>query len=167
MPPPVTNEDLLGLVTKSGVADEKRLGAYLKKGGNAVPQDPGELAVSLVREGILTNFQVQQLMQGKWRGFAIGNYKVLDRLGSGGMGNVYLCEHKVMRKRVAIKVLATVSAENPESLKRFYREARAAAALDHPHIVRAHDVGKEDKLHFLVMDYVDGSSLENIIRRHG
>lgn len=167
MPPPVTNEDLLGLVTKSGVADEKRLGAFLKKEGNGVPQDPAELAVALVREGILTNFQVQQLLQGKWRGFAIGNYKVLERLGSGGMGNVYLCEHKVMRKRVAIKVLATVSAENPEALKRFYREARAAAALDHPHIVRAHDVGKEDKLHFLVMDFVDGSSLENIIRRHG
>jgi eukaryotic-like serine/threonine-protein kinase len=167
MPPPVTNEDLLGLVTKSGVADEKRLDAYLKRGGESVPEDPAELAVALVREGILTNFQVQQLLQGKWRGFAIGNYKVLERLGSGGMGNVYLCEHKVMRKRVAIKVLATVSAENPEALKRFYREARAAAALDHPNIVRAHDVGKEDKLHFLVMDYVDGSSLENIIRRHG
>jgi serine/threonine protein kinase len=167
MPPPVTNEDLLGLVTKSGVADAKRLNAYLKREGNDVPQDPAELAVALVREGILTNFQVQQLLQGKWRGFAIGNYKVLERLGSGGMGNVYLCEHQVMRKRVAIKVLATVSAENPEALKRFYREARAAAALDHPHIVRAHDVGKEEKLHFLVMDFVDGSSLENIIRRHG
>lgn len=167
MPPPATNEDLLSLVAKSGVADEKRLDAYLKRVGDAVPDEPGELAVALVREGILTNFQVQQLMQGKWRGFAIGNYKVLERLGSGGMGNVYLCEHKVMRKRVAIKVLATISAENPEALKRFYREARAASALDHPHIVRAHDVGKEDKLHFLVMDYVDGSSLENIIRRHG
>ncbi|OAI40362.1 hypothetical protein AYO40_04840 [Planctomycetaceae bacterium SCGC AG-212-D15] len=165
MPPPATNNEFLELVAKSGVADEKRLGAYLKKKGT--PQEPGDLAVALVREGILTNFQIQQLLQGKWRGFAIGNYKVLERLGSGGMGNVYLCEHKVMRKRVAIKVLATVSAENPEALKRFYREARAAAALDHPHIVRAHDVGKEDKLHYLVMDFVDGSSLEHIVRKNG
>lgn len=167
MPPPATTDDFLDLVAKSGVADEKRLDAYLKKSAADIPQDPADLAVALVREGILTNFQTHQLLQGKWRGFAIGNYKVLERLGSGGMGNVYLCEHKVMRKRVAIKVLATVSAENPEALKRFYREARAAAALDHPHIVRAHDVGKEDKLHFLVMDFVDGSSLENIVRRHG
>src|SRR5438105_8034719 len=108
----------------------------------------------MIKKGLLTRFQAEQLLQGKWRRFTIGNYKVLDRLGSGGMGNVYLCEHKLMRKRVAVKVLATVSAENPESLKRFYREARAAAALDHPHIVRAHDVGKEDKLHYLVMDFV-------------
>jgi serine/threonine protein kinase len=169
MPAPATVDEFLDLVSKSGVADQKRLDAFLNKANTSgsMPEDPNELANVLVREGILTHFQTQQLVQGKWRGFAIGHYKVLERLGSGGMGNVYLCEHKVMRKRVAIKVLATVSAENPESLKRFYREARAAAALDHPHIVRAHDVGKEEKLHYLVMDYVDGNSLEYIVRTHG
>src|SRR5262249_32586692 len=132
MPAPATVDEFLGLVDKSGVADRKRLDAFIKRG--TLPDEPVMLANALVREGILTNFQIQQLRQGKWRGFAIGNYKVLERLGSGGMGNVYLCEHKVMRKRVAIKVLATVSAENPEALKRFYREARAAAALEHPNI---------------------------------
>lgn len=169
MPAPTTNDEFLELVHKSGVADAKRLDSYLQQAtaNGTLPDDPAKLANVLIKEGILTRFQTQQFLLGKWRGFAIGNYKVLERLGSGGMGNVYLCEHKVMRKRVAIKVLATVSAENPEALKRFYREARAAAALDHPHIVRAHDVGKEDKLHFLVMDYVDGTSLEEIVRKHG
>lgn len=169
MPAPATVDEFLELVHKSGVADAKRLDAFLQQANanGSLPDDPTALANVLIKEGILTRFQTQQFLLGKWRGFAIGNYKVLERLGSGGMGNVYLCEHKVMRRRVAIKVLATVSAENPESLKRFYREARAAAALDHPHIVRAHDVGREEKLHFLIMDYVDGTSLEEIIRKHG
>lgn len=169
MPAPATIDEFLDLMNKSGVADSKRLDAYLQQASanGTLPDDPASLANALIREGLLTRFQSQQFLLGKWRGFSIGNFKVLERLGSGGMGNVYLCEHKVMRNRVAVKVLATVSAENPEALKRFYREARAAAALVHPNIVRAHDVGREEKLHFLVMDYVDGTSLEEIIRKHG
>jgi serine/threonine protein kinase len=92
---------------------------------------------------------------------------VLERLGSGGMGNVFLCEHKVMRRRVAIKVLATVVADDPAGLKRFQREARAAAGLDHPNIVRAHDIGQEEKLHYLVMDYVDGTCLQDVLKKFG
>src|SRR5215467_16119130 len=103
-----------------------------------MPADPAKLAIQLVRDGILTHFQAEQFLQGKWRRFTIGKYKVLERLGSGGMGSVYLCEHKFMRRRVAVKVLPAAKAEDQASLERFYREARAAAALDHPNIVRAY-----------------------------
>src|SRR5215475_13742358 len=83
------------------------------------------------------------------------------------MGSVYLCEHKLMRRRVAVKVLPTAKADDPASLERFYREARAVAALDHPNIVRAYDIDQDDRLHFLVMEYVDGASLQEIIKRAG
>src|SRR5713226_2805077 len=169
MPAPSTNDELLDLLRKSGVQEEKKLDAYLDKlrAGNTLPREPSKLAGYMVRDGLLTNFQAEQLLLGKWRRFNIGKYKVLERLGAGGMGSVYLCEHKLMRRRVAVKVLPTAKAEDPSSLERFYREARAVAALDHPNIVRAYDIDQDDNLHFLVMEYVDGASLQEIVKRVG
>src|SRR6266851_4437367 len=169
MPAPATNEELLELVRKSTVLEEKKLDAYLEKlrTAGSLPPEPSKLAGYMVRDGLLTNFQAEQLLLGKWRRFNIGKYKVLERLGAGGMGSVYLCEHKLMRRRVAVKVLPTAKAEDPASLERFYREARAVAALDHPNIVRAYDIDQDDNLHFLVMEYVDGSSLQEIVQRAG
>src|SRR5215831_15554804 len=169
MPSPTTIDEFLELVRKSGVVDEKKLTTYLDKAraAKALPPEPGKAAGLLVRDGILTHFQAEQFCLGKWRRFTIGKYKVLKRLGAGGMGSVYLCEHKLMRRRVAVKVLPTAKADDPSSLERFYREARAVAALDHPNIVRAYDIDQDDKLHFLVMEYVDGSSLQDIIKKVG
>jgi serine/threonine protein kinase len=132
-----------------------------------MPDRPERLAGLMVQEGLLTHFQAEQIMLGKWRRFTIGKYKVLERLGSGGMGSVYLCEHKFMRRRVAVKVLPAAKAEDQASLERFYREARAAAALDHPNIVRAYDIDQDENLHFLVMEYVDGASLQEVIKKFG
>src|SRR5262245_21481345 len=169
MAAPSTNEEFLELVRKSGVVDEKRLDTHMKglRAGGNLPPEPGKLAGILVRDGILTHFQAEQFLLGKWRRFTIGKYKVLERLGSGGMGSVYLCEHKFMRRRAAVKVLPQAKAEDPAALERFYREARAVAALDHPNIVRAYDIDQEEKLHFLVMEYVDGSSMQEIIKKFG
>lgn len=164
---PQTREELLILIQKSGVADEKRLSAALAKASANMPADAKSLAEYLVREGVLTAFQAEQLLEGKWRRFVIGKYRVLERIGSGGMSSVYLCEHKFMRRRAAVKVLPTSMAEDPAALERFYLEARAVAALDHPNIVRAYDVDQDDDLHFLVMEYVDGVSLQDLIRKEG
>jgi serine/threonine protein kinase len=169
MPAPANTNEFLELVRKSGVLDEKRLDAHLQKlrDAGSLPTDPGKAAGMLVRDGLLTTFQAEQILQGKWRRFSIGKYKVLERLGSGGMGSVYLCEHKLMRRRVAVKVLPTAKAADPSSLERFYREARAVAALDHANIVHAYDIDQDDNLHFLVMEYVDGASLQEIVKRTG
>jgi serine/threonine protein kinase len=169
MAAPGSAEEFLGLVRKSGVVDEKRLDTYAQqlRASGAFPDEPGKFAGLMVRDGLLTHFQAEQFLLGKWRRFTIGKYKVLERLGSGGMGSVYLCEHKFMRRRVAVKVLPAAKAEDPASLERFYREARAAAALDHPNIVRAYDIDQDENLHFLVMEYVDGSSLQEIIKKSG
>src|SRR5262245_43693848 len=175
MPPPTTTSEFLELVQKSNVVDEKKLDAYLQKlrAAKVFPDKPNLMAGYFIRDGILTDFQAKQILQGKWRRFTIGKYKVLEPLGSGGMGSVYLCEHKLMRRRVAVKVLPTAKAEDPSSLERFYREARAVAALDHPNIVRAYDIDVDQQdtngkaLHFLVMEYVDGASLQEIVKKSG
>lgn len=169
MPAPATVDDLVKLIRKSGMIDEPRLDAHLERLRLAgpIPADVRKLAGGMVRDGLLTYFQAEQFMLGKWRGFTIGKYKLLERIGFGGMGQVFLCEHMYMRRRVAIKVLPPAKAEEPAALGRFYREARAAAALDHPNIVRTHDIDQDGNLHFLVMEYVDGASLLEIIKKRG
>src|SRR5262245_44547336 len=169
MAAPTTTDEFLDLVRKSGVLDEKRLDAYLERtrAVTALPAAPEDLAKCLVRDGLLTRFQAEQLLMGKWRKFTVGKYKVLEKLGSGGMGQVFLCEHKLMRRRVAVKVLPTAKADDPAALERFLREARAVAALDHPNIVRAYDIDQDDNLHFLVMEFVDGTNFQDLIKRHG
>ncbi len=169
MAAPATSQEFLDLVRKSGVVDEKRLDAHVQKlrSTNSFPAEPGKAAGVLVRDGLLTHFQAEQILQGKWKRFSLGKYRVLEKLGAGGMGSVFLCEHKLMRRRVAIKVLPTAKASDESSLQRFYREARAAAALDHPNIVHAYDIDQDEALHFLVMEYVDGANLQEIVKRSG
>lgn len=168
MPEPTTSAEFLDLVRQSGLADATRLDAFLRKRSPAnAAQAPLDVAKLLILEGLLTFFQAEQILQGKYKRFTIGQYRILERLGSGAMGTVYLCEHPETRSRVAIKVLPPVYAKNPEMLKRFYREAKAGGALDHENIVRVYDVDQDEKVHFMVMDYVDGSILLDIVRSHG
>src|SRR5581483_2105836 len=166
MAAPTKSSDFLDLVRRSGVIEDRRLDTFLQRQG-ALPPEPPKVAGLLVQEGLLTQFQAEQLLAGKWKRFTIGKYKVLERLGSGGMGSVYLCEHKLMRRRVAVKVLPSAKAEDPSARERFYREARAVAALDHPNIVRAYDIDQDDNLHFLVMEHVDGANLQDIVKKSG
>jgi serine/threonine protein kinase len=169
MPAPANAEELLDLIQKSGIVDEAKLRAYAQKlsESTGLPKDPAKLASHLVRDAVLTYFQAEQLLQGKYKRFSIGKYKVLEKLGAGGMAQVFLCEHKLMRRRVAIKVLPTAKAEDPASLDRFYREAKAIAAVDHPNIVRAYDIDQDENLHFLVMEYVDGTNLQDLVKKFG
>jgi tRNA A-37 threonylcarbamoyl transferase component Bud32 len=166
---PLSAEELVRVIRKSGMIDEARLSAYLRRRhlDRDSPADARELADELTRGGLLTYFQAEQFLLGKWRGFTIGKYKLLERLGVGGMGQVFLAEHLVMGKRVAVKVLPPAKADQPSALGRFYREARAAGALDHPNVVRTHDIGQDGNLHYIVMDYVDGASLLDVVRRAG
>ncbi len=166
MPAPASTDELTDIILKSGVIEEPRLRAYLAKLVDP-PADLAKLGGLMVRDGILTYFQAEQLLQGKWKRFFIGKYKVLEKLGVGGMGQVFLCEHKLMKRRVAVKVLPVAKAQDPASLQRFYREARAVAAVDHPNIVRAYDIDEDGGLHFLVMEFVDGSNLHDLVKRHG
>ncbi|HEY2910321.1 MAG TPA: serine/threonine-protein kinase [Gemmataceae bacterium] len=166
---PSSVEELIQLIRKSGMIDETKLSSYLQRRefARGLPADAREFADDMVRDGILTYFQAEQFLLGKWRGFTIGKYKLLERVGVGGMGQVFLCEHMFMKRRVAIKVLPPAKAEQPAALGRFYREARAAGGLSHPNIVRTHDIDQDGNLHFIVMDYVDGANLLDVVKKFG
>jgi serine/threonine protein kinase len=166
MPAPATIDAFVELLGRSGLVDAERLRLFLQQ-ASGISTTPRKLAARLVGSGLLTQFQAEQLLQGKYRGFTLGKYKVLERIGAGGHSTVYLCEHLVVKRRVAVKVLPTARADNPAALARFYREARAAGALDHPNLVKAHDIDQENGLHFYIMEYIDGSSLQEIVSRFG
>src|SRR5262249_21368336 len=139
MSTPTTVPDFLALVAQSGLVDEPTLARYARQRRMKLDGELGQAVDVLVHDTLLTRFQAQQLLRGKWRGFTIGRYKVLDRIGTGGMASVYLCEHLDLHRRVALKVLSVGQSKNPASLERFYREARAVARLDHPNVVKAFD----------------------------
>jgi serine/threonine protein kinase len=94
-------------------------------------------------------------------------YRILRPLGRGGMGVVYLAEHKVMERSVAIKVISRSLVDRPEALERFHREVRAAAKLDHPNIVKAYDAETAGDLQLLAMEFVEGRSLADVMEKKG
>jgi serine/threonine protein kinase len=168
MPAPTVVSDFLDCVRKSGVADAQRLEEFLARAGDVDAGTPAAMADALVNDGLLTRFQADQLLRGRWRNFILaGKYIILEPLGAGGMGAVYLCLHKIMRRPVAVKVLPAAQADDPGAVERFHREAQAVAQLRHPNIVGAHDVDRDGKFHFLVMEFVDGVSLQDLVRRRG
>ena len=168
MPIPATSADFLEVVRKSGQIDEVLLENYLQQPrSEPLPQQPRRLARQMVLDGLLTRFQAEQFLLGKHRGFSLAGYRILERLGAGGMAVVYVAEHELMRRLVAIKVVPSTGPERQAAIQRFCREARAAAVLSHPNIVRVYDFRQEGNSYFLVMEYVDGPDLEQLLAKHG
>ncbi|MEM6469772.1 MAG: Hsp70 family protein [Planctomycetota bacterium] len=97
----------------------------------------------------------------------IGDYAIESVIGSGGMGQVYLAEHVRMQRKVALKMLRGDRQGDAASLERFYDEVRAASRVLHPNIVTAFDAGEHDKIHYLVMEYVDGMTLTKLVAKNG
>lgn len=132
-----------------------------------LPAEVSALADLLVRHGKLTKFQAANAVQGKARSLVFGEYVVLDKIGAGGMGQVYKAQHRRMKRLVAIKVLPPAATKTPDAVRRFQREVEAAAKLIHPNIVIAHDAGQNGNVHFLVMEYVEGQDLASLVRERG
>ncbi len=94
-------------------------------------------------------------------------YRIAELVGKGGMGDVYKAEHKLMSRPVALKVINRKLVAHPRAVERFRREVQAAARLSHPNIVTAHDADQAGDVHFLVMEYVDGTDLSEVVRQRG
>jgi serine/threonine protein kinase/WD40 repeat protein len=129
--------------------------------------DPAALARELLRIGWITGFQARQLLEGKGSDLLVGQYVLLEPLGQGNMGQVFKARHHVMGRIVALKVLRPDRLKNPVVLKRFRREVHAVSKLSHPNIVAAHDASEVKGVHFLVMEYVEGTELGNRVRESG
>ena len=97
----------------------------------------------------------------------LGHYEILEKLGSGGMGEVYKARDSRLERLVAVKVLPANKVADAMRKQRFIQEARAASALNHPNIVTIYDIPEEEGVIFLVMEYVQGKSLETVIPRRG
>ncbi len=95
-------------------------------------------------------------------GTRLGSYEIVSLLGSGGMGEVYKAKDLKLGRDVAIKVLREDLASDPERLRRFEQEARAASSLNHPNIVTIHDIGEHEGTRYIAMEYVEGKTLREM-----
>jgi eukaryotic-like serine/threonine-protein kinase len=163
-----TVAELLERIRKSGLVTHEELNTFLAESVNAPhDEDAPEMLNRLVDSCLLTRFQADRIAAGKYKGFFLGGYVILDILGSGGMGQVFLAEHTTMRRLVAIKVLHLPVVDDPVARERFIREARSAAALNHPNIVRVFDLNREGKLLYLVMEFIEGTTLQHWVAQKG
>ena len=133
------------------------------------PDSPKDILALMVSDRILTKHQANRILTSRSKNFFIaGKYKLLSHLGSGGMGHVYLCEHLLLHRLVAVKVLQKIQQNAATGvIERFFREARAVAQLDDPNITRVFDMDRIGNTPFMVMEYVDGSDLHTIVSQHG
>lgn len=125
------------------------------------------LAAALASQSKLTPGQARLLAKDQQVPLVIGGYRIEDKLGEGGMGQVFRAVHQKMKREVALKIISPQIVGDASSVQRFNREVEAAARLTHPNIVTAHDAGEIENVHYLVMEYVVGLDLMAIVRRKG
>ena len=158
-------EQFVKQLADSGVIAPGKLENFVPP--KAHPKDAQELARQLVQQKHLTRFQAQEIYLGRAKSLFLGNYTLLDKIGAGGMGQVFKAEHRRMKRLVAIKMLPRSLTRDAAAVARFEREVEAAAKLEHPNIVTAYDADQAGDVHFLVMQYVEGSDLAAIVKKSG
>jgi serine/threonine protein kinase len=164
-------DKFLALLERSKLLPPERLAEvtsqWKRRATLAELDDAQYLADYLAESQVLTSWQAKKLLEGRHRGFFLGKYMLLDHLGSGGMSSVYLARHVLMQRLVAVKVLPQARVGDASYLARFHLEGQCTAALDHRNIVRAYDLDNDDKIHYLVMEYVEGQDLQALVARQG
>src|SRR5579872_1729045 len=163
MPVPVAQ--LVKHLEDSGVLGGDTLKNFIPP--KADPKNAEELLQELMRQKKLTKFQAEQVWQGNGKSLVLGNYLLLEKIGAGGMGQVFKARHRVMERIVAVKVLPTAVTKDQAAIARFHQEVKAAAKLRHLNIVAADDADQANGVHFLVMELVEGSDLSALVKKNG
>ncbi len=162
---PIDRRTFLANVRQSGLVSAEELTRFEQE---LPASNRGRtVARTFIERGLLTRFQAERLLVGRTAGFLLGQYRVLDQIGRGGMGRVFRAEHRTMGRIVALKVLAPDLLRTDRAQEMFLREVRAAAQLVHPNIVTAYDANEIDGRYFLVLEFVDGPNLEQLVRQQG
>jgi len=167
---PVPLEQFVKQLADSGVMSADDIQAFqasLPAEKLNAAEDAQSFARELIKQRKLTSYQASAIYQGKGQGLVFGTYVVLDKLGQGGMGTVFKAEHRRMKRLVALKVMSQAAIKSPQAVQRFHREVEAAAKLTHPNIVAALDADEVRGMHFLVMEYVEGSDLAALVHKNG
>ena len=158
--------DFVSNLKKSGLVDStalERFRAQLPEGSES--DAAARFARLLIKQGMLTTYQARKVLGGATRGFFLADYRILRALGEGGMGKVYLAAHKSDGQRVAIKVLPPSKAVGgSQSLIRFRREMELSRRATHPNLARTIDVGQAGDVHFMILEYVPGESLYQLVK---
>ncbi len=164
-PRPVDRKTFLFNLKQSRLLTDEQLAEAFAQ----LPESPNGLALArfFVEKKWLTRFQVERLLAGRNTGFLLGPYRILDRLGRGGMGRVFKAEHRALKRVVALKVLAPHLLDSERARVLFLREVRAFAQLVHPNVVAAFDANEEGGHYYLVLEYVDGPNLDQLVRKQG
>jgi serine/threonine protein kinase/Leucine-rich repeat (LRR) protein len=149
----------------SGIIAAETLKDFVPPKAN--PKSAEDLARELVLKRKLTKFQASEAYQGKAKSLVLGNYVILDKIGAGGMGQVFKAQHRRMKRIVAIKMLPPAVTKDKAAVARFQREVEAAAKLRHTNIVAADDADEAKGVHFLVMEYVEGRDLSALVKKDG
>jgi WD40 repeat protein/tRNA A-37 threonylcarbamoyl transferase component Bud32 len=161
-----SSDALLAALTRNGLVEPERL-EQLRAELAAQPRDAHQLGRELLQRGWLTAYQVNHLLQGKEAGLHVGPYQLLQRLGEGGMGQVYKARHSRLGRLVALKLIHPKHLGDEAARRRFLRETRSLSRLDHPNIVRALDAGEEHDRLYLVMELVEGTDLAHMVKEKG
>ena len=155
----------LGNLRESGLLSEEGLARV--NGFDLGERDARDLARFCMEMGLLTRFQAERILNGKTSGLILGQYRILEELGRGGMGRVYRAVHDRMERQVAIKVLSPQLMRSSRAQLLFDREVRAISRLSHPNIVSAYDANVDSGRHFLVLELVEGPNLSRFLRKNG
>ena len=157
-------ETFIDGLRKSGLVGEKELHRLVV---TSDAEDPDSFAKELVEQDALTAYQARALSRGRWKGLVLGNYVIVEKLGKGGMGQVYKARHDRMGRTVCLKVLRSSGRRSPEVVERFRREIKTHSALSHPNFVVAHDADEAEGIQFLVMEFIDGRDLSRRVKDDG
>lgn len=131
------------------------------------PRSDEELLAELRARGWLTEYQTQRVQAGEATALVLGPYRLLEPVGQGGMGQVFKAYHPFMGRIVAVKLIRAERLMHADAISRFRQEIQAAAKLAHPNIVRAYDANQERDLHYLAMEYVEGTDLARVSLERG
>src|SRR5262245_4592000 len=158
---------LVDLLRDSQLLDAAQL-EQLVKDLDTQPDDPRALANLLILRGWLTAYQVDQVFLDMAQELVLGPYRLLELLGQGGMGQVFKALHMRLNRIVALKIIRQERlSKDSEAVKRFHREAQAAAQLSHPNVVIIFDADQIGTKHFISMEYVDGIDLAKLVKQAG